>query len=40
MQHDALERLDLRQMLLEPELLATVEPDVHLVADADRRSAA
>ncbi len=32
MQHDALERLDLRQMLLEPELLQAVEPDVHLVA--------
>ena len=33
MQKDALERLDLRQMLLEPELLEAVEPDVHLVAD-------
>jgi Mg-chelatase subunit ChlD len=33
MQQDALERLNLRQMLLEPELLAAVEPDVHLVAD-------
>jgi Mg-chelatase subunit ChlD len=32
LQKDALERLGLRQMLLEPELLATVEPDVHLVA--------
>jgi Mg-chelatase subunit ChlD len=32
MQKDALERLGLRQMLLEPELLATVEADVHLVA--------
>jgi Mg-chelatase subunit ChlD len=32
MQRDALERLGLRQMLLEPELLATVEADVHLVA--------
>jgi Mg-chelatase subunit ChlD len=32
MQKDALDRLGLRQMLLEPELLATVEPDVHLVA--------
>jgi Mg-chelatase subunit ChlD len=32
MQKDALERLDLRQMLLEPELLQAVEPDVHLVA--------
>ena len=33
MQRDALERLNLRQMLLQPELLATVEPNVHLVAD-------
>ncbi|MBI1296012.1 VWA domain-containing protein [bacterium] len=33
MQRDALERLNLRQMLLEPELLAAVEPDVHLVAN-------
>ena len=32
MQQDALDRLGLRQMLLEPELLAAVEPDVHLVA--------
>jgi len=32
MQRDALERLNLRQMLLEPEMLANVEPDVHLVA--------
>lgn len=31
MQQDAMERLNLRQMLLEPELLATVEPDVNLV---------
>jgi Mg-chelatase subunit ChlD len=30
MQHDALERLNLRQMLLEPELLATVQPDLEL----------
>ncbi|MDQ2996833.1 MAG: VWA domain-containing protein [Chloroflexota bacterium] len=33
MQRDALERLNLRQMLLEPELLQAVEPNVHLVAD-------
>lgn len=33
LQRDALERLKLRQMLLEPELLETVEPDVHLVAN-------
>ncbi|HEV7665325.1 MAG TPA: VWA domain-containing protein [Chloroflexota bacterium] len=32
MQRDALERLGLKQLLLEPELLASVEPDVHLVA--------
>jgi Mg-chelatase subunit ChlD len=32
MQRDALERLNLRQMLLEPELLEAAEPDVHLVA--------
>lgn len=31
MQRDALERLGLLQLLLEPELLASVEPDVHLV---------
>src|SRR5882672_11159960 len=31
MQRDALERLQLTRMLLEPELLAAVEPDVHLV---------
>ncbi len=33
MQHDALERLDMRQMLLEKEMLETVQPDVHLVAN-------
>jgi len=32
MQRDALERLDLRRMLLEPEMLEAVEPDVHLVS--------
>ena len=31
MQRDAMERLGLRQLLLEPELLATVQPDVALV---------
>ncbi|WP_280504486.1 VWA domain-containing protein [Nocardia farcinica] len=31
MQRDAIERLDLTELLLEPELLAAVEPDVHLV---------
>jgi Mg-chelatase subunit ChlD len=33
MQQDALERLHLNQMLLEPELLEAVEPDVHLVSN-------
>jgi Mg-chelatase subunit ChlD len=33
MQQDAMERLNLKQLLLEPELLQTVEPDVHLIAD-------
>lgn len=32
MQKDALERLNLQSMLLEPEMLDAVEPDVHLVA--------
>jgi hypothetical protein len=32
MQKDAFDRLGLHQMLCEPELLAAVEPDVHLVA--------
>ncbi|NJC27485.1 VWA domain-containing protein [Neolewinella antarctica] len=31
LQRDALERLGLQQMLLEPELLETIEPDVHLI---------
>jgi Mg-chelatase subunit ChlD len=31
MQRDAVQRLDLTELLLEPELLAAVEPDVHLV---------
>lgn len=33
MQRDALERLNIKRMLLEPELLSTVEADVNLVAD-------
>jgi Mg-chelatase subunit ChlD len=33
MQHDAFDRLDMARMLLEPELLQTVQPDVRLVAD-------
>ena len=32
MQRDALQRLGLQQMLMEPEMLEMVEPDVHLVA--------
>jgi Mg-chelatase subunit ChlD len=32
-QKDAFERLGLRQMLLQPEFLETIEADVHLVAD-------
>lgn len=32
MQKDALERLNLQRMLLEPELLLSVEPDIHLVS--------
>lgn len=32
MQKDAFERLDLKSMLFQPELLAAVQPDVHLVA--------
>jgi Mg-chelatase subunit ChlD len=31
MQRDAIDRLNLRQLLLEPEMLGSVEPDVHLV---------
>src|SRR5512135_1545571 len=33
MQQDALERLNLREMLLQPEMLEAVEPDVQLVAN-------
>jgi hypothetical protein len=32
MQKDAMERLNLQQMLLEPEMLAAAQPDVHLAA--------
>ena len=31
LQHDAMDRLGLRQLLLEPEMMATVQPDVALV---------
>ncbi len=33
LQKDAMERLDLRQMLKQPELLKAMQPDVHLVAN-------
>lgn len=33
MQRDAFERLDMRRMLMEPEMLEALQPDVHLVAD-------
>jgi Mg-chelatase subunit ChlD/uncharacterized protein YidB (DUF937 family) len=33
MQHDAIERLDMKRLLLEPEVLESLQPDVHLVAD-------
>ena len=32
MQKDAIERLDLKQLLLEPEVLTQAEPDIHLVS--------
>jgi Mg-chelatase subunit ChlD len=33
MQRDAIERLDMTRLLMEPEMLESLEPDVHLVAD-------
>jgi len=33
MQKDALQRLNMREMLLQPEMLRSVQPDVHLVAN-------
>ena len=33
MQHDAMERLNLREMLLQPEMLQNAQADVHLVAN-------
>ncbi len=33
MQQDALERLDMKRMLMEPEMLDAVQPNVRLVAD-------
>jgi Mg-chelatase subunit ChlD len=32
LQRDAIDRLQIRQLLLEPEMLAAVEPDIHLAA--------
>lgn len=32
MQHDAIDRLGLRELLLEPEVLSNIEPDIHLVS--------
>lgn len=32
MQRDAIERLDMKKLLMEPEMLEAVQPDVHLVA--------
>jgi Mg-chelatase subunit ChlD len=32
MQRDAIERLDMKRMMLEPEMLEAMQPDVHLVA--------
>ena len=33
MQRDAFQRLDMQRMLMEPEMLEAVEPDVHMVAE-------
>jgi Mg-chelatase subunit ChlD len=33
MQRDAIERLDMTRLLMEPEMLDSLQPDVHLVAD-------
>ena len=33
MQRDAIERLDMTRLLMEPEMLESLQPDVHLVAD-------
>jgi Mg-chelatase subunit ChlD len=33
MQRDAIDRLDMKSLLMEPEMLESLEPDVHLVAD-------
>jgi hypothetical protein len=33
LQRDAIERLDMTRLLMEPEVLESLQPDVHLVAD-------
>lgn len=33
MQHDAIERLDMKRLMMEPEMLESLQPDIHLVAD-------
>ena len=40
MQRDAIERLDMTRLLLEPEVLESLQPDVHLVADLIAMSSA
>ena len=40
MQADAMDRLGLRQLLLEPEMLRTVQPDIGLVSTLDDLNAA
>lgn len=40
LQRDALERLDMTRMLMEPEMLEALQPDVHLIADLLALSAA
>ena len=32
LQRDAFERLDLKQLLLQPEMLEAIQPDIHLVS--------
>ena len=33
LQRDAIDRLDMTRLLMEPEMLESLQPDVHLVAD-------
>lgn len=39
LQRDAIERLDMTRMLMEPEILDSLQPDVHLIADLISMSA-